>query len=95
MGFGFWDLIRALAVFVAITASACGKKGPPLAPFVHIPAAVEKISAERVGSEVYVKVTVPVQNIDLSKPADLSRIDVYGFTGTTPPARGRTPCGSR
>ena len=71
-----------------MTASACGKKGPPLAPFVHIPAAVEKISAERVGSDVYVKVTVPVQNIDASKPADITRIDVYGFTGTTPPARG-------
>jgi hypothetical protein len=72
----------------AVTLAACGKKGPPLAPFVHIPAAVEKISAERVGSEVYVKVTVPAQNIDASKPADITRIDVYGFTGTTPPARG-------
>jgi hypothetical protein len=81
-------LTTALAVVCAMTASACGKKGPPLAPFVHIPAAVEKISAERVGSEVYVTVAIPVQNVDLSKPADLARIDVYGFTSTTPPARG-------
>ncbi len=73
----------------AVLLSACGKKGPPLAPFVHIPAAVDKITAERVGSDVYVKVTVPAQNIDASKPADVSRIDVYGFTGTTPPARGQ------
>jgi hypothetical protein len=81
-------LTTALAVLCAITASGCGKKGPPLAPFVHIPAGVEKISAERVGSDVYVKITVPIQNIDASVPADLSRIDVYGFTSTTPPARG-------
>jgi hypothetical protein len=81
-------LTTALAVFCVITASGCGKKGPPLAPFVHIPAAIEKISAERVGSDVYVKITIPIQNIDASMPADLSRIDVYGFTGTTPPARG-------
>ena len=72
----------------AVSASACGKKGPPLAPFVHIPAAVEKISAERVGSDVYIKILIPSQNIDASKPADVSRVDIYGFTGTTPPARG-------
>jgi hypothetical protein len=88
LGFGFWDL-AALAVVCAISASGCGKKGPPLAPFVHIPAAVEKITAERVGSDVYVKVTVPAQNIDQSTPADIARIDVYGFTGTTPPVPGQ------
>src|ERR1051325_8159172 len=81
-GVGRWELgvanrvlTTALSIACAITLSACGKKGPPLAPFVHIPAAIDKISAERVGSDVYVKVIVPAQNIDASKPADVARVD--------------------
>ena len=69
--------------------AGCGKKGPPLTPFVLLPAAPAKVEARRVGDEVYVTLTVPVQNIDASKPADVRRIDVYAFTATTMPARVR------
>ena len=34
--------------------TACGKKGPPLLPFVRVPAAVEQIAARRVGNDVFV-----------------------------------------
>jgi len=74
---------------IAALVTACGKKGPPLPPLVHIPAAVDKIAAERAGHDVYVTLTVPAENIDRSKPADISRIDVYAVTATSPPATGQ------
>jgi hypothetical protein len=72
-----------------IVGSACGKKGPPLAPIVRIPAAVEAIEAQRVGNDVYVTLTIPAQNVDEYTPADLQRVEVYGYTGTAAPPRGR------
>jgi hypothetical protein len=72
---------------VAIT--GCGKKGAPLAPIVHIPAAVDKLSAQRVGNDIYLTVTIPTQNIDTSTPADVSRIDIFGVTTLTTPPRTR------
>jgi hypothetical protein len=82
---------RSLVVIgmIAATASGCGKKGAPLAPFVRIPAAIETISATRLGSDVYVTVTVPTTNIDTSVPIDISRIDVYGYTGRAAPTPAR------
>jgi hypothetical protein len=78
------------AVLLGIVAiAACGKKGPPLAPIVRIPAAVTSIAAQRVGNDVYLTFTIPTANIDASTPVDVSRVDVYGYTGHTPPPRGR------
>ena len=74
-----------LIVFVAAVAAACGKKGPPLAPIVRIPAPVAMIHAQHVGSEAYVTLTVPTKNIDGSMPVDITRIEVYGYTGRRPP----------
>ena len=67
----------------------CGKKGAPLAPFVRIPAAVSVIAASRLGNDVYVTLTVPAANIDTSIPVDISRIDVYGYTGRVAPTPAR------
>jgi hypothetical protein len=75
-------------VAVALTV-ACGKKGPPLAPIVHIPSSVDQVSSRRIGNDVLVTLTVPAENIDKTKPADVGRIEVYGYTGTAPPPRGR------
>ncbi len=36
--------LAAIGLLAALAVSGCGKKGPPLAPFVRIPAGVEKIS---------------------------------------------------
>jgi hypothetical protein len=67
----------------------CGKKGPPLAPYVLVPAAPARITAQRAGDDVYVTLTLPAQNIDASKPADVRRVELYAFSATTPPPRGR------
>jgi len=69
--------------------AGCGKKGPPLAPFVLLPAAPVRVDAKRAGGDVYVTLTLPVQNIDASKPADVRRVEVYAFTAETPPPRAR------
>jgi hypothetical protein len=81
---GVGSLLAAL-----IASAACGKKGPPLAPIVHVPAAVETIAAQRRGDEVVVTMTVPSKNIDGTMPVDIGRIDVFGYTGTSAPPRGR------
>jgi predicted small lipoprotein YifL len=75
-----------VAVFVV---TACGKKGPPLAPIVRIPAAVTMLQAQRVGSDAFVTVTIPAKNIDGSAPIDLGRVEVYGYTGRRPPPNAR------
>jgi hypothetical protein len=81
--------LAAVGLIAAIAASGCGKKGAPLAPFVRIPAAIEMITASRLGSDVYVTVAVPMTNIDKSVPIDISRIDVYGYTGRVAPTAAR------
>lgn len=83
--------VAAFGLVAALAAAGCGKKGPPLAPFVRIPAGVEKITAARLGSEIYVTLTVPATNIDTSVPIDIARIDVYGYTGRVAPTPLRWP----
>ena len=78
-----------LALTVAILAAACGKKGAPIAPSVHIPAPVDKITAARLGNDVYVTLVIPDTNIDQSVPIDIGRIEVFGYTGVIPPTRLR------
>ena len=78
-----------MAVAALVTAGACGKKGPPLAPLIPIPAAIDQISATRVGNEVYVTLTVPSANVDEFTPADIDRVEVYGYTGRSAPPRTR------
>ena len=72
-----------------VAGAGCGKKGPPLAPFVLLPAAPARVTAQRAGDDVFVTFTLPLQNIDASKPADVRRVEVYGYTATTPPPRAR------
>jgi hypothetical protein len=77
---------RLLATGLLIaSAAACGKKGPPLAPFVRVPSAVTGVEVRRVGSDAYVTLTVPATNIDTSTPADVVRVDIYAFTGRVSP----------
>jgi hypothetical protein len=68
---------------------ACGKKGPPLLPFVRQPAAAEVTSALRVGDDVYVTVSVPAANVDGSTPASVQQIDVWGATAAAPPQQSQ------
>ena len=65
--------------------SWCGKKGPPLAPFVRVPAAVATIAPQRVGNDIYVSFSVPDTNVDGQKPADIGAVEVYAVTSDSPP----------
>jgi hypothetical protein len=80
-----WTVIAC----AAIAAAACGKKGPPLAPILHIPAAITEVSATRLGADVYVTFMAPTANVDASFPVDLERVDVYAYTGRTAPPLDR------
>ena len=75
-----------LIVLSALLAAAvgCGKKGPPLTPFVRVPQAIGAVETRRVGEDVFLTFAVPTQNIDMSRPADVRRIDVYAVTTTEP-----------
>lgn len=84
---GRWG--TSATVLALLVAAACGRRGAPLEPFVLIPDAVGQLSARRSGDEVYVTLTVPAQNIDGSLPIAIDRIEVYGYTGVTPPPQAR------
>ena len=81
--------IAALIVVTAIAVAtvACGKKGPPLPPLVRLPAPPD-VQANRRGSTVELAVVVPGANADGSRPANISRVDIYAITG--PPRRSAT-----
>jgi hypothetical protein len=76
---------------LALLVSGCGKKGPPLPPFVRVPAAVGQLAAHRVGDEVIINFTLPTQNIDQSTPISLARVDLYAYTGRSAPPAARFP----
>jgi hypothetical protein len=60
--------------------SACGKKGPPLPPLVKMPMAPAEFSAERRGDRVDVLFIVPATNTDGTRPANITRAEVYAIT---------------
>jgi len=79
----------AAVALIASAVAGCGRKGPPLAPVVHVPEAVGAVSVRRLGDDVLVTVRLPTRNVDGSTPVDLTRIELYGLTASTTP----TPAG--
>ena len=75
--------IAPVAVVLVATAglSGCGKKGPPLAPLVRVPASIDSLEARRVGNTVYVGFKIPSANQDGIQPADVRRVEVWAYTG--------------
>jgi hypothetical protein len=71
-----WFVLGGLLLAV----TGCGRKGPPLTPFVRIPTLVAPGDVRRIGNEVYLSFTVPAENVDMSKPADVRRVEVYAVT---------------
>ena len=72
---------RAAAVIaIGLLAAGCGKKGPPLPPLVRLPAAPADFSGTRRGNAVVIEFTVPAANTDGTRPANVSRVDVYAVT---------------
>jgi hypothetical protein len=76
------SLIAGMAgMLVVAVAAGCGKKGPPLPPLNPVPVAPEQFKVRRLGSAVFLQFKIPSANRDGTKPADLARVDVYGYTG--------------
>jgi len=69
--------------------AGCGRKGPPLAPVIHVPEGVGSVSARRFGDEVLVTVRLPARNVDGSTPVDLTRVELHGLTVATTPTPAR------
>lgn len=75
-----------IGLFIVSAATvACGKKGPPLAPFVRVPAAVTAVTPQRIGDDIYLSFTVPETNADGQKPADIAALEVYAVTSEIVP----------
>jgi hypothetical protein len=83
LGVGGWAF--AGAVVLAAATASCGKKGPPLLPYVRVPVAAEIASARRIGNDVYVTVTIPTVDIDELTPASVCEVEVYAATAAAPP----------
>jgi len=75
----------AAALVAAVLAGACGKKGPPLAPRLRLPAQITDLTVHRAGEDVRLRFTVPSANVEGEQPADLARIEVYAITAARPP----------
>ena len=70
-----------VVLLAAALAAGCGKKGPPLPPLIKLPAPPADLTAQRRGSKVDLQFTVPGANTDGTRPANVERVEVYGFTG--------------
>ncbi len=77
--------MKKFVLLAVVLAAACGKKGPPLAPFVRVPAPVANVTVLRMGDDVYVSFPVPTVNVDGQQPADIAALEVYAITATSPP----------
>jgi hypothetical protein len=75
-----------LVMLIAVVAAGCGKKGPPLAPLVRVPALITTVTPVRIDQDVYLTFAVPDTNADGKKPADIGEVDVYAVTSARPPA---------
>lgn len=76
----------AVTLTLVVITAACGSKGPPLAPFVRVPAAVGTVTGQRIGSDIYLSFPVPAANVDGQQPADIASLEVYAVTATQPPS---------
>jgi hypothetical protein len=61
--------------------NGCGKKGPPRAPLVSVPARIDALEVRRVGATVYAGFKIPAANQDGTAPADIRSVEVWGYTG--------------
>jgi hypothetical protein len=70
-------VLIGIAILIQV---ACGKKGPPEAPFVRVPSPMTDLRVQRIGDEVVISFTLPIRNQDGTQPADLERVDIYAMT---------------
>jgi len=65
---------------VALAATGCGAKGPPLPPLRPEPVAPASVTASRVGGRVTLRVTVPDANADPSTALSIAGVEIYART---------------
>lgn len=77
--------LLALALPVALT--ACGRRGPPVAPERRLPASIQDLSATVVGEGIRLTWSLPKIRVDRSAVKELRRTEVYRRleTGREPP----------
>jgi predicted small lipoprotein YifL len=75
-----WIGFAVCATFAFLAFSACGRKGPPLPPLLKQPSPPAEMKAERHGDTVDIQFTVPAANSDGTRPANVTRVDVYALT---------------
>jgi hypothetical protein len=80
-----------VGLWLPIALVGCGKKGPPLAPLNLVPEAVGNVTARRLGSTVYLQMSVPSKNANGPGPVAVDRLEIYAVTAAagaaTPPNR--------
>ena len=70
--------------------TACGQKGPPLAPLHLVPAGVSEPAIRRVGDRVRLRFVLPNRNENGPGPLALDRVEIFAMTvgpGDEPSAR--------
>jgi hypothetical protein len=77
----FVHRLLACVLMAGATATACGKKGPPLAPLRIIPEAPGSIAAVRMASEVDLRFVVPSGNVaGAPGPITIDRVEIYAVS---------------
>jgi hypothetical protein len=69
--------VLALALLLALPLAACGKRGPPVAPELRLPAAVQDLQGAVTGEGVQLTWTLPKIRTDRSPVRELRRTEVY------------------
>ena len=60
--------------------TACGKKGPPLAPLRLVPGPMSEVTVRRVGDDVQIHFKLPTANANGPGAIDLDRVEIYAVT---------------
>jgi hypothetical protein len=79
----------AAAATLSLLASACGQKGPPLAPLHLVPGPVTELAARRVADRVRLRFVLPSANANGPGPIELDHVEIFAMTlppGSPPPA---------
>ncbi|MEO7271116.1 MAG: hypothetical protein ABIX28_18935, partial [Vicinamibacterales bacterium] len=70
----------AIALAAITGATACGKKGPPLAPLRLVPGPMSDVTVRRVGDDVQIQFKLPTANANGPGAVDLDRVEIYAVT---------------
>jgi predicted small lipoprotein YifL/fibronectin type 3 domain-containing protein len=87
-------LAHLAVVGLLVGLAACGKKGPPLAPLRVAPARIEDLLLQRAGDDVRARFTVPAENDNKTKPADVVAIELHAISGVPEDEFGQSLSGA-